>query len=158
MNYFKIFVFVYSLLSVSSIWGADTIPVKPSPKDKCPVCGMFVAKYPDFLATIRFRDGSWVFFDGTKDMFKYYFDIKKYDPSRKQFGIEAVYVTDYYNLSSVDAYKATYIVGSDIYGPMGRELVPFEKEDDAKVFMEDHKGRSMVKFKDVTISLVRSLE
>ena len=42
-------------------------------KDKCPVCGMFVAKYPGFLAQIQFRDGSIAFFDGPKDFFKYYF-------------------------------------------------------------------------------------
>ena len=119
---------------------------------------MFVAKYPDFLATIRFRDGAWVFFDGAKDMFKYYFDIKKYHPSKKQSDIEAVYVTDYYNLSPINAYEATYIVGSDVYGPMGRELVPFAKQDDAKEFMKDHKGKSLVKFKDVTLPLVRSLD
>ena len=91
-------------------------------------------------------------------MFKYYFDIKKYHPSKKQSDIEAVYVTDYYNLSPINAYEATYIVGSDVYGPMGRELVPFAKQDDAKEFMKDHKGKSLVKFKDVTLPLVRSLD
>lgn len=144
--------------SVSSIWGGDAGPVKPSPKDKCPVCGMFVAKYPDFLATISYRDGSRFFFDGAKDMFKYYFDIEKYHPARKQSDIEAVYVTDYYNLSPINAYEATYIVGSDIYGPMGRELIPFEKQGDAEAFMKDHGGKSRLKFKDITLPLVKSLD
>ena len=82
--YLKVFAVVIILSSVSPAWGADTVPAKPSPKDKCPVCGMFVAKYPDFIATIKYRDGSWVFFDGAKDMFKYYFAIEKYHPSRKR--------------------------------------------------------------------------
>ena len=149
---------MFGLLSVSLAWGRDITPAKPSPKDKCPVCGMFVAKYPDFLATIRFRDGVRVFFDGPKDMFKYYFEIKKYHPSRDKADITAVYVTDYYNLTPVDAYEATYVVGSDIYGPMGRELIPFENKDDAAAFMKDHKGTSLMKFKDVTLSLVKSLD
>lgn len=143
---------------VSSAWGCDAGPVKPSPKDKCPVCGMFVAKYPDFLAAISYRDGSRFFFDGAKDMFKYYFDIEKYHPARKQSDIEAVCVTDYYNLSPINAYEATYIVGSDIYGPMGRELIPFEKAGDAEAFMKDHGGKSRLKFKDITLPLVKSLD
>jgi len=158
MRYFRIFVFVFSLLSVSLVWGDDILPAKPSPKDKCPVCGMFVAKYPDFLATIVYRDGSLVFFDGVKDMFKYYLDIETYHPSKKQSDIEAVYVTDYYNLTPVNAYEATYIVGSDIYGPMGRELIPFGKADDAEAFMKDHNGKSLMKFKNVTVPLIKSLD
>ena len=149
---------VCSLLPVALVWGGDTGPVRPSPKDKCPVCGMFVAKYPDFLASIGYPDGSWVFFDGAKDMFKYYFDIRKYDPARKQSDIEAIYVTDYYSLSSIKAFEATYVVGSDIYGPMGRELIPFEKKDDAGEFMKDHNGKSLMTFKEVTFSLVKSLD
>lgn len=138
--------------------GGDITPVKPSPKDKCPVCGMFVAKYPDFLATIKFQDGTFVFFDGPKDMFKYYFDIKKYHPSRQQSDITAIYVTDYYTLTPIDAYKAIYVIGSNIYGPMGRELIPFKNQADAEAFMKDHTGQSLMKFKDVTFSLVKTLD
>jgi copper chaperone NosL len=158
MKYLRNFAFVCSLILVSSVWAGDTVPAKPSPRDKCPVCGMFVAKYPDFLATISYQDGSWVFFDGAKDMFKYYFDIKKYHPSKKKSDIESIYVTDYYNLSPIDAYQATYVLGSDIYGPMGRELIPFKNDDDAKAFMKDHNGISLLKFNDVTLPLVKSLD
>ncbi len=47
-------------------------PVKPGPRDRCPVCGMFVSKYPNWIAQIEFKDGSREFFDGPKDMFRYY--------------------------------------------------------------------------------------
>ena len=63
-------------------WGADTGPIKPTKTDKCPVCGMFVAPFPDFVAEILFKDGSYVVFDGMKDMMKYYLDMKKYEKSR----------------------------------------------------------------------------
>ena len=65
-------------LTMTTVYGGERKPVKPSEKDKCSVCGMFVAKYSDFLAEVIFKDGSTFFFDGTKDMFKYYFDLKKY--------------------------------------------------------------------------------
>ena len=119
---------------------------------------MFVAKYPDFLASIGYPDGSWVYFDGAKDMFKYYFDVRKYHPSRNRADIQAVYVTDYYDLSTVNAREATYVIDSNIYGPMGRELIPFKSEDDAREFMQDHEGKSLLKFQEVTLPLVKSLD
>ena len=137
---------------------AEKKPVKPSEKDKCPVCGMFVAKYPDFLAEVLFKDGSYAVFDGTKDMFNYYLALEKYNPSKKRSDIEALYVTDYYSLSLTDGFKAYYVAGSDIYGPMGKELIPFEKEDDAKVFRKDHKGKSIFRFSDITNDVMKTLE
>jgi copper chaperone NosL len=133
-------------------------PLKPSPKDKCPVCGMFVAKYPDFLAEVIFSDGSYAFFDGAKDMFKYLLDMRKYNPAKKPADIAKVYVTDYYDLTSIDGLEAFYVIGSDVYGPMGRELIPFKKEADAKGFMKDHKGRALLTFKGVTAETVKGLD
>ena len=158
MKYFLVLVLIFGLLSVSPAWGGDITPVKPSPNDKCPVCGMFVAECPDFIATIKFQDGTSVLFDGPKDMFKYYFDIKRYNPSRRRSDIIAIYVKDYYTLKPIDAYRATYVIGSDIYGPMGRELIPFENLADAEAFMNDHNGKSLMKFKDVTFSLVKTMD
>ena len=132
--------------------------LKPSPKDKCPVCGMFVAKYPDWVAAARFQDGSAVFFDGAKDMFKYLFDLKKYNPGKKQTDIEMIQVTDYYDLTPVNGFEAFYVLGSDIYGPMGRELIPFAKEEAAREFLKDHKGISIVRFKEVTPALLKKLD
>jgi copper chaperone NosL len=138
--------------------GGEKKPVKPSPRDKCPVCGMFVAKYPDFLAEIIFKDGTYAVFDGTKDMFKYYFNLKKYDPKKKVEDIDSVYVTDYYSLALIDGYQALYVIGSDVFGPMGKELIPLEKEADAKEFMKDHRGKAIVKFSDVTHEMVKALD
>lgn len=143
---------------ITDIYGGERKPTKPTPKDKCPVCGMFVAKYPDFLAEILYKDGSSAFFDGTKDMFKYYFNLKKYQPSKNLSDIDSLYVTNYYDLTLIDGFSAHYVMGSDIYGPMGRELIPFEKEADAKQFMKDHKGKSILKFKEVTYEMVKSLD
>ena len=144
------------ILSLSH--GGDRKPIKPSPKDKCPVCGMFVAKYPDFLAEILFKDGSSAFFDGTKDMFKYYLNLKKYQPSKKISDIDSIYVTDYYHLTLIDGSPAYYVLGSDIYGPMGRELIPFEKEADAKEFMKDHQGKSVLRLKEINDKVIKTLD
>jgi copper chaperone NosL len=131
---------------------------KPAAGDKCPVCGMFVAKYPDWMAAIRFRDGSHVFFDGAKDLFKYLHDLKKYDPARSPQDIHVVVVMDYYGLTWIDARKAWYVLGSDVYGPMGRELIPLKEEAEAREFMKDHRGVKIIRFADATPGVVKTLD
>ena len=119
---------------------------------------MFVAKYTDFAAEIIYNDGSYATFDGVKDMFKYYFNLKKYNPSKKLADIDSIYVTDYYDLKWIDGYKAFYVEGSNVYGPMGRELIPFEKEAGAEQFMTDHIGKSLLTFDDITFDLIKGLD
>lgn len=145
-------------LLTSAAAAEERKPVKVSPQDKCPVCGMFVAKYPDWITQIIFKDGSYAAFDGAKDMFKYYFNLKKYNPSKNTTDIDSIYVMDYYSLSLIDGLNAFYVIGSDVYGPMGRELIPSTKEDDAKEFMKDHSGKRVLTFKEVTQELVKSLD
>lgn len=146
------------LLSPAFARAAETGVPKPTVKDKCPVCGMFVAKYPDWLTAVQLGDGSYVYFDGAKDMFKYLHDPKKYTPAGKREAIRAVLVMDYYSLSWIDARKAWYVVGSDVYGPMGRELIPLEKEADAREFMKDHKGLKIIRFSEATPEVIRTLD
>ena len=86
-------------LAAGQGWAAGADPVKPTPTDKCPVCGMFVAKYPDFVAEVLFKDGSYAVFDGMKDMMKYYLDMQKYEKARSLSDIQSIHVTDYYSLS-----------------------------------------------------------
>ena len=157
---FKSFIVAAALLCLgaSLACAAGPKPVKAGPKDKCPVCGMFVAKYPDFACQIQFRDGATAHFDGTKDMFKYYLNLSRYAPGKKATDVSAVLVSNYYDLAMVDGMKAYYVAGSDVYGPMGRELIPFAKESEAKEFMNDHKGKSILRFNQVTPALLKSLD
>ncbi len=157
MKRINILIIIMILTFPAALFGQGQ-PVRPTVKDKCPVCGMFVAKYPDFVAEIIFKNGAYAVFDGAKDMFKYYFNIKRYNPAQGKENIEAIYVTDYYSLNLVDGLRAYYVLGSDIYGPMGNELIPFGKESDAREFMKDHRGKSMVRFQDVTYETVKALD
>lgn len=131
---------------------------KPGPRDACPVCGMFPAQYPDWVATVLFKDGHADHFDGAKDMFKYLFDMKKYASGRKREQISAIGVTDYYATEMIDARQAFYVIGSDVLGPMGHELVPHPDRYDADAFMKDHKGQKLVGFDDTTSTMVYGLD
>jgi nitrous oxide reductase accessory protein NosL len=152
-----IVVLMLCLITTSASAG-EKKPVRPLQKDKCPVCGMFVAKYPDFIAEIIFRDGSYAVFDGVKDMMKYYFALDKYNPKKKRADIDSIYVTDYYDLTLIDGIKAFYVIGSDVYGPMGRELIPFGSRSDAEEFRKDHQGKAVFEFRDITYDAVKGLD
>ncbi len=145
------------VLISSPAWSGERDRIHASPRDKCPVCGMFVAKYPDFLASIEFKDGSYAVFDGVKDLCRYFLNPRKYHP-HKTAEILAVRVTDYYGLRPIDAVQAWYVKGSDIFGPMGRELIPFGKKSDAVEFMKDHGGKSILQFRDVTSRILQELD
>ena len=146
------------LFGLATVAAGAGKPAPFTPQDKCPVCGMFVAKYPDFAARIVYRDGSYAVFDGAKDMFVYLFDLKKYAPGKSAAQIVSLSVTDYYTLTLIDGYNAYYVMGSDVLGPMGKELVPFAKTADAEEFKLDHKGKRIVRFREVAPPLIHELE
>ena len=127
-------------------------------KDRCPVCGMFVYKYPKWVAQIVFADGSYYFYDGAKDMFKHYFDVPKFSRGKSADQIRDIYVTDYYEVELIDARSAFYVIGSDVLGPMAHDLLPFKDRESAQEFLEDHHGQSIVRFDEVTRELVYSLD
>lgn len=145
------------LLVPLALVAAGIEPVAPLEKDKCPVCGMFVAKYKDWVAEVIFEDGGYAVFDGPKDMFTYLLNLEKYAPGRTQGGVAAVYVTEYYSLEFIDARGALFVMGSDVYGPMGKELIPFRQRKDAEEFMKDHRGQRIVTFDEVTADVLGAL-
>lgn len=137
--------------------------VKVDEKEKCPVCGMFVYKYPRWAAQIFYKKGSGeghYSFDGVKDLMKFYFNPKEWGDFevKDKSDITKILVTDYYSQKGIDATKAYYVIWSDVYGPMGNELIPFEDEEDAKTFMQDHKGKQVLKFSEITSDSVYKLD
>lgn len=127
----------------------DSDFIKVSKDEKCPVCGMFVYKYPKWAAQIFYGEKHFSF-DGVKDMMKYYFEHKE--------GISKMLVSDYYSQKAMDAAKAYFVIGSDIYGPMGHELIPFKSESEAKTFSLDHKGVKILKFEEISQKEVYKLD
>lgn len=154
----KRFLLAVLLCAWTAIAAAQAVPVntplpKPGPKDLCPVCGMLVSKYPNWVATIVYQDGHAHHFDGAKDMFKFWFDPPKYAAGHSREQIARIVVTDYYNLQPMDAKTAFYVTGSDVLGPMGHEFVPLASQADAQDFVKEHKGKRIVRFDEVTKDL-----
>lgn len=118
-------------------------------KDKCQVCGMHMYHYPTWVSRINYAKDETYNFDGMKCMFKFYFNNKE--------GIIDILVQDYYTLKTLNAKEAYFVVGSDVYGPMGHELIPFIDKKSARTFLLEHKGEKVYTFDEITEYMVRSL-
>lgn len=132
----------------------EKIVVKES--DRCPVCGMFVHKHKEWAAKISFENGEYAAFDGVKDMMKFIFKPEKY--GFKDAKIAKIQVSDYYTQNAIDAKSAFFVVGSEVLGPMGNELIPFGDEDSAKSFKLDHRGEAILKFDEINKQIVCRLD
>ncbi len=126
------------------------------PDARCPVCGMFVAKYEVWVTRLQIGDAKFLDFDGVKDLMAYYFQPTAYggkDSDRNG----RIWVKDYYSLKWLDGRQASYVTGSDVNGPMGHELIPFSTRAGAESFLADHHGRQILTFAEITPELVEEL-
>lgn len=87
-------------------------------------------------------------------MFRYYFKLPQNSSAHNKKNIAAIFVTDYYSTKSFQADKVFFVIGSDIHGPMGKELVPVYTKKAAETFKQDHKGTSILTFDQVTVDML----
>lgn len=147
---------VLMLLAVASTGASE--PLHPvGPGEKCPVCGMFVAKYEQWLTQIVDGNNKPLVFDGVKDMMAYYFNSDRYGGGTDLSKAE-IWVRNYYTLDYIDGRSALYVVGSDVLGPMGDELIPFSTRKEAENFKSDHHGSAVLSFDQITSSQIMEMK
>lgn len=134
---------------------APANPLQPGHRERCAVCGMFVAPYPNWTASIVFDDGSRLFFDGPKDLFTYLFRLP--GEGRKASDITRILVTDYNTHDAIDARQAWFVTGSSVPGPMGEELVPFGDKKEAERFLSEYGGSALRSFAEISPPAVTEL-
>jgi nitrous oxide reductase accessory protein NosL/peroxiredoxin len=123
---------------------------------RCPVCGMFVAKFQVWVTRIEVAPGEFLDFDGGKDLLAYYFKPTVYG-GKELPAASRIWVKDYYSLKWLDGKEAFYVSGSDVNGPMGSELIPFASRAAAESFQTDHHGKRVLAFTEITPALVDEL-
>ncbi|AFM27103.1 nitrous oxide reductase accessory protein NosL [Desulfomonile tiedjei] len=130
---------------------------------RCPVCGMTVggdlragatygykASHLEGFAGVAaavFKDGKVVAFEGARCLFIY-------NTIPKRFGIDVGnithrYVTDFKSGKLVNASDAYLVMGSDLKGPMGIDLIPFLDKKEADKFSEERHGKRVVQLDTV---------
>jgi nitrous oxide reductase accessory protein NosL len=152
-------------------------PVTLGQGDQCEVCGMVIPNHPGPTAEIFYADEepsgheNPARFDSTWEAFQYDFERQNRGWTRSAF-----YVTDYstvdYELRTdagdtlisthveaadfADATTVTFVVGSEVKGAMGRDLIGFSAQADAEAFQSEH-GGEMRAFDEVTEQTIAGL-
>lgn len=127
------------------------------PQARCPVCGMFPARSPEWAAQVIFQNGDAQFFDSPLSLFMYLQNPERYSPGRSQQTIVARYVNNATHHQWIDATTAWYVHGSNALGPMRSGNLPaFQSRDDAAQFARKRGGR-VVAFGDIDAKLLATI-
>jgi len=119
---------------------------------------MFVSLFPDWNARIEFKDSTHATFDGAKCMSKYYLNIQKYNPQTNKKDVTEIF-REGLLFEGVDRCATGLLCYLErCLWPDGHEPIPFEKEAEAKKFLKEHKGKKILRFKDIHSKLIRSLD
>ncbi|MCP3890834.1 MAG: nitrous oxide reductase accessory protein NosL [Desulfobulbaceae bacterium] len=145
-------------LSRKKVQSERQLYITVTKKDRCVVCGMFVHPYQKWITQIQYKDGSHNSFDGMKCMCRALIDPGKYNVDKKKRVVKRVLVRDYYTLKFLQHDTAFYVIGSDVFGPMGHELIPFDTEKNAENFMADHQGLKILLFDEINTELLDLLD
>ena len=158
---------ILSLLPMASV-AADLMELPDGSKldltQKCPVCGMVIGgkdaqgvtvTYKDGrvvgfggVAAAGFKDGHVVGFEGARCLFIYNSVPEKYDVNVANIAHQ--YVTDFVSKKMIELPKAFLVLGSNVKGPMGYELIPFTSRDEAAKFASENDGKWIVQLHEVT--------
>lgn len=132
---------------------------RPVPKDaRCPVCGMYPARYPRWAAQLVFEDGAAHFFDSPADLFHFMREPGRYDPERATDTVAASYLTDFISGDWIEAKDAVLVIGSTITGPMrGADLPAFASAAAAETFIAERGGK-LLRFDEVSEDVVAALQ
>jgi len=136
---------------------ADLSPQQVQRATRCPVCGMYPSRTPQWTAQIVFNDQSASSFDSPVDLFRFMGNMALFDKQHKVADIGAIYVADYNTKAWTDAKKAFFVLGSKALGPMNDPNLPaFATRPTAEVFAKAQGGKVLA-FGEVTRDVIKSL-
>ena len=124
-----------------------------------PVFILPLKKYPKWLCEARLKDGKKSQFVSVKSMMQVFYHQDYF--KRHQLlsdDIETMYVQDYLTGDRVEAKQAVYVFGSSLIGPHGDDLIPFENEQKAKLFMLKNGGTKILPFTKLSKGLIKYLD
>lgn len=138
--------------------GLDRLDPRPIPVNaRCPVCGMYPARFPHWAAQTIFKDGAAHFFDSPVDMLAFLQRMDRHDKSYSPDDVAASYVNSRDGGQWIDVRRAFFVHGSRTVGPMrGADLPAFSSREAAEAFSLQQGGR-VLGFAEITPELVQSL-
>jgi len=125
--------------------GSFSQPQKIESEKKCPLCGMYSARYPKFNCQIVFKDGSYEAFDSTIGLLVYLHFPDKTGLKLKP--VAGIYFKDYLKGGWLGADTAFFVTGSKIRGPMGIQFLPVDSQQAAEELKKQTQGKDIIHFK-----------
>ncbi len=124
-----------------------------------PVYLLQLKKYQNWLTEAKLENGKKIQFVSVKAMMQVY-QHQDYFQRHKLIdaNISKIYVQDYISGRRIEAPKAVYVFGSHIIGPHGDDLIPFENQQNAKLFMMKNGGTKILPFEKLSTGLIRYLD
>lgn len=119
-----------------------------STRDRCPVCGMNVIRYPKFSCAIQLTDKVTYYFCSTGCMIRSWMHPDIYLGMAREM-LERAIVKEYFSGRQIEARDIIFVYGSDVIGPMGPAFVPVLDENYLKVFKKRHGGTHQILLKDL---------
>ena len=124
---------------------------------RCPVCGMYPARSPEWAAQVIFANGDAYFFDSPLSLFQYLANVGHYSQGRTAHDLVARYVTDSETRSWISADTAVYVEGSSARGPMRAGNLPAFASAGAAQRFADRRGGRLIPFGGVDTALLARL-
>ncbi|MFN2339217.1 MAG: nitrous oxide reductase accessory protein NosL [Gammaproteobacteria bacterium] len=139
--------------------GHDPFAARSVPAEaRCPVCGMYPARYPRWAAQLIFKDGKAVFFDSPLELFRFLLDMGHYHDAHGPDDVARAYVSDAGDGRWVSIVEAHFVEGSGLLGPMRNPDLPaFAELEAAETFVAERGGR-LIRMEQVTLDLLHALE
>lgn len=117
---------------------------------RCAKCGMLVADHPRWVAGASTASGNDEQFCCPRCMFAWHL-------SPAGAGSRDLWVTEYYSQKRMPVGEVSFVMGSDVVGPMGKSLVPIAGREAAERFRQDHHGTRLLKAEEITPELLREI-
>ena len=112
---------------------------EPGPEVRCPVCGMYSARYPEYRSQITTADGKQLHFCSSQCLVYFQADPNKYIKDVAK--IKSIWVTVFPDGDSEYAMGLHYLVGSSLMGPMGKEALPYRNKAAALNSAKENGGK-----------------
>lgn len=97
-----------------------------------------------------------LFFDGAKDLFRFLLSPQRSCADPELVPIAGIFVTSFYDRAPIDARNSFFVVGSDVLGPGGGDLVAHRSVGEARAFSQNHRGGRVIGFETVNADLLDS--
>jgi nitrous oxide reductase accessory protein NosL len=131
---------------------------KSIPADaRCPVCGMYPARFPRWAAQTVFKDGASHYFDSPVDLIAFLQQIERFNKRYTRKDIAVSHVTDFETGQWIEVDQAFFVQGSTALGPMRTADLPaFSTRQSADAFARKRNGKVLT-FTQVTPELIQSM-